>query len=64
MVSMDSESMFKKMYFNSKIFCSKVIKIYEIKDSFFYISINYGRNVDFLDMNFDELVRFYLVRIK
>ena len=64
MVSMDSESMLKKMYFNSKILCSKVIKIHETKDSFFYISINYGRNVDFLDMNFDELARPYLVRIK
>lgn len=61
---MDDESMIKKLYFNDGIFSAKLLKIFETKDSFFYISVQYGREVDFLDMNFDELSRPHINRIK
>lgn len=61
---MDDESMIKKLYFNDGIFSAKLLKIFETKDSFFYISVQYAREVDFLDMNFDELSRPHINRIK
>ena len=61
---MDDESMIKKLYFNDGIFSAKLLKIHETKDSFFYLSVQYGREVDFLDMNFDELSRPHINRIK
>ncbi len=61
---MDESSMLKKLYFANSIKCSKLIKIHESKDSFYYISLNYRRKVDFLDENFDEKARPFLTRIK
>lgn len=61
---MNEDSMIKKVYFNDGIFSTKLIKIFENKDSFFYLSVQYGSEVDFLDMNFDELARPHINRIK
>lgn len=61
---MEPTSMLKKLYFANRIHSSKIIKIHENKDSFFYLSINYTRSVDFIDENFDERARPYITRIQ